>query len=50
MQRIIPVDNHFEAYSEYGQYLCQGDTWDDCAEKVVNMIKQEVNRFSLLSF
>lgn len=40
-QYIIQVRGHFEAYHSNGEFICSGDTFKECSDEVVELIKAE---------
>lgn len=38
---IVPVREHYEAYSEDGKFVVSGDTWDECYIELKEIIVTE---------
>lgn len=42
MQRIIPIMDHYEAYTNQGEFICSGATFEECSNELIGLIKAEV--------
>lgn len=38
---IIHAGAHYEAIDEYGNFVCSGDTWDECYDELVDILVSE---------
>ena len=36
--RIIPVNGHYEAYNNYGEFVVSGDTYRECENDLIKML------------
>lgn len=41
-QQIRVVGEHFEAYTDSGDFICSGDSFNKCSEELLNLIKAEI--------
>lgn len=48
-QYIIQIREHFEAYHSTGEFICSGDTFKECSDEVVELIKAEIYSLKLVS-
>ena len=39
--RIIQVKGHYEIYDNAGKFVSSGDTWDECYNDLLEMLKTE---------
>ena len=42
--KIIQVEEHFEVYDEYGNFVLSGDTYKDCYNDLIAMIVEDARR------
>lgn len=38
---IIHHGSHYEAYNERGDFVCSGDTWNECYDELVEIMTLE---------
>lgn len=36
--RIIPVNGHYEAYNNFGEFVVSGDTYKECEDDLIKML------------
>lgn len=39
--RIIHINGHYEAYDDNGNFVCSGDTWNECYNDLIDMLVAE---------
>ena len=42
--RIIQVRGHYEIYDDNGNFVSSGDTWDECYNDLVELIKADARQ------
>lgn len=48
-QYIKPVREHYEAYTDQGKFICSGDTFKECSEELLELIKAEAKMLRFVS-
>lgn len=38
---IIHAGNRYEAFDEYGNFVCSGDTWNECYNELIDILVSE---------
>lgn len=41
-QHIVRVREHYEAYTSQGDFICSGDTFEECSKELLDLIKAEI--------
>lgn len=48
-QYIKPVREHYEVYTDQGKFICSGDTFKECSEELLELIKAEAQMLRSIS-